>query len=85
MISPILLFVTTFTFINALQVFEPMYIMTNGGPSDRTRSIVMLVYETAFRRFEMGYAAAMATVILAFIMFGTLGILASARRWVHYQ
>jgi multiple sugar transport system permease protein len=82
MLSPTVFFVVVINIIGAVQVFEPMYIMTNGGPLNQTRSIVMYVFETAFRRFQMGYASAMANVIFAVIMIVTLLQFVVARYWV---
>ncbi|QPP10326.1 sugar ABC transporter permease [Streptomyces bathyalis] len=83
MLSPTLFFATVVSFIGAFQIFEPMYIMTNGGPGDATRSIVQLLYETAFRSFEVGYASVLALVVFAVIFIVTLLQFRFARRWVH--
>jgi multiple sugar transport system permease protein len=85
MLSPTLFFACLITFIGAFQVFEPMFIMTNGGPGNATESIVMLIYETAFRNFQMGYACALAVLVLAVIMFVTLAFLRTGRYWVHHE
>jgi multiple sugar transport system permease protein len=85
MLSPTLFFASLVTFIGAFQIFEPMFIMTQGGPGDSTRSIVMLIYETAFRNFEMGYASALAVVVLLIIMAATLLYIRAARYWVHHE
>jgi multiple sugar transport system permease protein len=82
MLSPTMFFVVVINFIGAIQVFEPMYIMTNGGPLNQTRSIVMYVFETAFRKFQMGYASTMANVIFVAIMMVTLLQFVLARYWV---
>lgn len=85
MISPTLFFVLVLNFIGAFQIFEPMYIMTNGGPRNSTRSLVQHIFETGFRSFEMGYASAMAIVVFAVIMIATLIQFALGRYWVHYD
>lgn len=85
MLSPTLFFATVITFIGAFQIFEPMFIMTRGGPGNTTRSIVMHVYETGFRRFEMGYASALALVVFAVIMIVTLVQMALSRYWVFHE
>jgi multiple sugar transport system permease protein len=85
MLSPSLFFVGLITFIGAFQIFEPMFIMTSGGPGDSTRSVVMLIYETAFRHFEMGYASAMAVLVLAIIMGVTLVYFRLGRYWVYHE
>ena len=85
MLSPTLFFATIITFIGAFQIFEPMFIMTDGGPKDSTVSIVMHIYETAFRKFEMGYGSALALVVFVVIMVVTLVQLRLGRYWVHYE
>ena len=85
MISPTLFFVLVLNFIGAFQIFEPMFIMTNGGPANSTRSLVQHIFETGFRSFEMGYASAMAIVVFVVIMLATLLQFALGRFWVHYD
>jgi ABC-type sugar transport system permease subunit len=85
MLSPTLFFTAILTFIGAFQIFEPMYIMTGGGPLDSTISIVMKIYETGFKRFEMGYASAMAIGVFVVIMIVTLIQMRLSRYWVFYE
>lgn len=61
------LFVIVMTTIDAIKIFTPIYIMTNGGPLDRTDTIVHYIWKTAFRMNEMGYAAAMSIVLFLVI------------------
>jgi multiple sugar transport system permease protein len=83
MLSPTLFFATVITFIGAFQIFEPMFIMTEGGPLGRTESIVMHTYETAFRNFDVGYASTLTLVIFVVMMVVTLVQFRLSRRWVH--
>lgn len=85
MLSPTLFFAFVITFIGAFQIFEPMFIMTQGGPGDSTLSIVMYIYETGFRKFEMGYASALALIVFLVIMVVTLVQFRLSRYWVHYE
>lgn len=85
MLSPTIFFVLILNFIGAFQIFEPMYIMTNGGPANSTRSLVQLIFETGFRSFEMGYASAMAIIVFLVIMGATLIQFGVGRYWVHYE
>jgi multiple sugar transport system permease protein len=85
MLSPTLFFALVITFIGAFQIFEPMYIITQGGPGDETRSIVMYIFETGFRSFDMGYASAQAVVVFLVIMVVTLIQIGLSRYWVHYE
>ena len=85
LLSPTLLFAGVITFIGAFQIFEPMFIMTQGGPGDETLSIVMHIYETGFRSFQMGYASVLALVVFLVVMVVTLVQLWLSRYWVHYD
>ena len=85
MLSPTLFFVTVISFIGAFQIFEPMFIMTEGGPDGATRSVVQYLYETAFRGFEVGYASAIALLVFAIVLLATLAQFRLRRRWVYEQ
>jgi multiple sugar transport system permease protein len=80
MLAPTLLFVGLMTAIGYLQLFAEPYVMTGGGPSDATLSIVLLMYEEGFRWWNLGYAAAIAFVLFAIIATATLVPLALRRR-----
>jgi len=67
-LAPTFLFVGVSTGIGYLQLFAEPYVMTAGGPSDRTLSIVLLMYREGFRWWNMGYAAAVAFVLFAIIL-----------------
>jgi multiple sugar transport system permease protein len=83
MLSPTIFFIVVISFIGAFQIFEPMFIMTRGGPDGSTESIVQYLYETAFRDFQVGYASAIAMLVFAVILVATLIQFALRRRWVH--
>lgn len=85
MLSPTLFFAFVITFIGAFQIFEPMYIMTAGGPGTRTTSIVMYIYETGFHAFQMGYASALALVVFGVILIVTLLQIAASKWWVFHE
>ncbi|XVH33092.1 carbohydrate ABC transporter permease (plasmid) [Haloferacaceae archaeon DSL9] len=58
-----LIFVVIVSFISSFQIFGQPYIMTNGGPSFQTTTIVVYLYNTAFAGREFGYAAAVGYVL----------------------
>ncbi|WP_036484860.1 carbohydrate ABC transporter permease [Myxosarcina sp. GI1] len=64
-LKPTLIFAILTTAIFTLRSFEQVYIITGGGPLNSTNVLVYYIYEQAFARFEFGYAAAAATVLLA--------------------
>lgn len=67
LIMPTMLFVVVTQFIGHMQVFAQPYILTGGGPGNESRSVVMYLYETAWKFFRFGYASTIA-VALALIM-----------------
>jgi len=80
MLGPTLLFVILMTAIGYLQLFAEPYVMTGGGPSDATLSIVLLMYEEGFRWWNLGHASAIAFVLFILILAATLLPLALGRR-----
>ncbi len=72
MLAPTFLFVLVITMIGYFQLFAEPYVMTQGGPSHATLSLVMLMYLQGFRWWTMGYAAALAFVLFAIILALTL-------------
>jgi multiple sugar transport system permease protein len=83
LLSPSLFFVTVINFIGAFQIFEPMFLMTQGRPGISTKSMVQYVYETAFRNFDVGYGAVLAIVVFAVVLVVTGLQFKLFRRWVH--
>jgi multiple sugar transport system permease protein len=72
LLAPTFLFVSVITLIGYFQLFAEPYVMTQGGPANRTLSIVLLMYEQGFRWWNMGYAAAVAFVLFMIILCLTL-------------
>ncbi len=85
LLSPTLLFVGVTGVISALQVFAEPYVMTNGGPGDSTRTVVMILYESAFSFLQIGYGSAIAVVLFAIILLVTALQFKLSSRWVFYQ
>jgi multiple sugar transport system permease protein/raffinose/stachyose/melibiose transport system permease protein len=67
-IRPTLLFTTMILTINSLQVFDLVYVMTNGGPLFSTDTLVTMMYREGFTNFDIGYASAIAWVLFLIIM-----------------
>jgi multiple sugar transport system permease protein len=72
MLAPTFLFVGLLTMIGSFQLFAEPYVMTQGGPSNATLSVVLLMYEQGFRWWNLGYAAAIAFMLFAIILAATL-------------
>ncbi len=67
LLTPTTLFVVVTQFIAQMQVFGQPLIMTNGGPGNESRTVLLYLYQTAWSYFRFGYASAIA-VVLALIM-----------------
>ncbi len=72
MLAPTTVFISIITMIGYFQLFAEPYVMTQGGPLNSTLSVVLLMYQQGFRWWNMGYSAAIAFVLFAFILAGTL-------------
>lgn len=84
LLTPTTFFVVVTSTIASLQVFDAIYVMTNGGPANSTRTVVFTVWEEAFRNYRIGNASAMTWVLFALILGFTLVQFRAQRRWVHY-
>lgn len=84
-LSPTTFFLLVTGMIGGFQNFVQPYIMTAGGPGNASRTIVMLIYENAFRDLQMGYASTQAWFLGAIIMVITVVNFLLARRWVFYE
>ena len=63
----VLLFVVLLNTIRSFQIFIEVFVLTRGGPLESTLTLVYHLYERAFYHFEMGYASALAYLLLAFV------------------
>lgn len=84
LMSPFILFATVTDMIKMLQFFDEPFIMTRGGPGDASRTVVMMMYDSAFANFEFGYGSAIALALFAVIMIVTGIQFFLSRRWVFY-
>ncbi len=87
LLAPTTFFVITTTTIQAFQVFEQVFIMTNppGSPGTSTLTIVLYLYQNGFQRFQQGYAAAIAWVLFIVIFAVTLLQFRSQRKTGAYD
>ena len=75
-IMPTIALVSTISTISAMKVFAEIYVMTKGGPLNSTKTIVYYIYERAFENLDLGYASALAVVLLIVVMaFSLINIL----------
>lgn len=80
-IMPTIALVVTISSISAMKVFAEIYVMTKGGPLNSSKTIVYYIYERAFENLDLGYASAMAVVLLGIVMiFSLINILFFERK-----
>jgi multiple sugar transport system permease protein len=73
LLKPTVLFLVTISTIYAFKIFPSVYVMTpNGGPNGNTTTIVFYLFKNAYEQFRMGYASAIAYVLLFIILIVTL-------------
>ena len=68
LMKPYLLLVAVISAISATKVFEEVYIMTQGGPVNSSKTVVYYLYEQGFQYLEMSYACAMGLVLFLIIL-----------------
>jgi len=87
LITPMILFNLVIGIIYSFQVFTQAIVIggTTGTPAESTLMYMVVLYRAAFRYFNYGLAAAMATVLFAAVLVLTLLIFRTARGWVHYE
>ena len=72
LLKPVSFFVVVILTIGALQTFDQIYVMTRGGPAYATHTLLIYIYEKAFKEWKLGYAAAMSVALFALIFILTL-------------
>ncbi|WP_224305167.1 carbohydrate ABC transporter permease [Streptomyces olivaceus] len=86
MLTPVLFFNLVMEIIHSFQSFTSAFVISggSGGPSDSTLLYSLYLYEQAFTNFHMGYASAMAWVLLAVVASVTYVVFRTSRKWVYY-
>ncbi|NED95874.1 sugar ABC transporter permease [Phytoactinopolyspora alkaliphila] len=72
MLRPATLFLMVMGIIGSFQIFTQIFVMTQGGPVDRTTTMMFYIYEAAFKFYEMGYASTLAYALFAMLFVFTL-------------
>ena len=85
LLTPATFFVIVISLINNFQVFDQIYLMTDGGPEGSTSVLVQQIVNNSFDYGRMGYASAMSMVLFAIILVVTLLQLKLQKRWVNYE
>ncbi|MDD3367639.1 MAG: sugar ABC transporter permease [Lachnospiraceae bacterium] len=85
LITPVIFYNLVTQLCQAFQEFNGPYIITKGGPRNSTTLISLLIYNNAFRTYDMGLASAMAWVLFVVLMFFTVIAFWSQKHWVYYS
>jgi multiple sugar transport system permease protein len=85
LLTPTTFFVLVISLIRAFQVFDVVQVMTDGGPADHTRTMVLFIYDQGFKYLKMGYAAAVAWTLFVIVFIVTIVQWRVQGRWVHYE
>jgi multiple sugar transport system permease protein len=80
MLRPTTVFLLVLGIISSLQVFTQIFVMTNGGPVNKTTTMVYYMYLWAFKYYDMGYASTLAFALFVLLLFFTAFQLRLARR-----
>jgi multiple sugar transport system permease protein len=85
LLTPIILFNLVMQTVGSFQMFTQAYVITEGGPINSTLVYALYLYQKAFTYFNMGYASALAWILLVIVAAFTLLIFGSSKKWVHYE
>jgi len=85
MISPTIFLVIVLSLIGALQVFEAVLVLANGGPGDSSTTVALYIYKTAFTFFKMGYASALAWLLSLILIVLMVVQWRNQSKWVNYD
>lgn len=85
MLTPVIFFNLVMQMIGGFMTFTQSFLITAGGPLDRTLFYAVYLYQNAFTNFQMGYASAMAWVLLLIIAAFTALVFKSSSAWVYYE
>jgi len=85
LISPVIFYNLVTQLCQAFQEFNAPYIITDGGPLGSTTLISMLVYQNAFKTYQMGLASAISWLLFLIVMTLTIISFMSQKYWVYYS
>ena len=83
-ISPTTFFLVIITMVNSLQAYDQIQILTQGGPSGSTRTLLYMYYQRGFEEFNMGQATAVAMILILITVMLSLIQFVVSKKWVHY-
>lgn len=83
-ISPTTFFLVIITMINSLQAYDQIQVLTQGGPSGSTRTLLYMYYQLGFEEFKVGQATALAIVLILITLVLSAVQFIGSKKWVHY-
>lgn len=83
-ISPTTFFLMIITMVNSLQAYDQIQILTQGGPSGSTRTLLYMYYQLGFQEFNMGQATAVAVIMIIITVLLSCVQFTASKKWVHY-
>jgi ABC-type sugar transport system permease subunit len=85
LLAPTSLFVFVVAIISSFQVFDQVFVMTQGGPADQTNVLVFYIYQNAFRFWDIGMGATLTTVFIGLLLALIVVVFRSVGRRVYYE
>ena len=85
LITPVIFYNLVTQLVQAFQEFNGPYIITQGGPRGATTLVSLLIYNNAFKKYDMGLASAQAWVLFIILMIFTAILQYSQKHWVYYS
>lgn len=85
LLTPTIFFQLVTGLIDAFQVFAEVYVITQGGPLRATFFYMLYLFQNGFQDFHMGYASALAWVLIVITMGVSLVVFKTSQRWVYYE
>jgi multiple sugar transport system permease protein len=85
LLSPVIFFNLIMGVISSFQMFTAANVITNGGPMNSTEMYALYLYQKAFATMHMGYASALAWILLVIVAFATTVNFIASKYWVYYE
>ena len=83
-ISPTTFFLMIITMVNSLRAYDQIQILTQGGPSGSTRTLLYMYYQLGFQEYNMGQATAVAVIMIIITVLLSLLQFYGSKKWVNY-
>jgi len=85
LLTPASLFVFVVAIISSFQVFDQVFVMTQGGPADQTNVLTFYIYQNAFRFWDIGMGATLTTIFVCLLLVVIVVVFRSLGRHVYYE